>query len=296
MNIDGMAITYYLDEIESIDGKVLAIPKIEEKTINTTETTRIQLPPIEIIEVEYKLSPEVKDYIKAEIIMLWQFYRNQFDFEYPQDSAIKVRIFGNLDTFEEHQISLRGKVLSRAGVFWHKTKEVAVWKNKNQGTMIDMIIHEVSHFLLYLQYNKFPKWISEGLSVFFEGMRISKDNIEIGWFREEDAWCKHKVKYEKDFDIRNYFNMSGKEWDIVNETSGYRAYDVAGFIIRFFMTTASRRDILKNIINYIKDNPDTWQGSVYAINFYYPGGFQQFDKDWRTWVIEPRENIYLSIK
>ena len=177
MNIDGMAITYYLDEIESIDGKVLAIPKIEEKTINTTETTRIQLPPIEIIEVEYKLSPEVKDYIKAEIIMLWQFYRNQFDFEYPQDSAIKVRIFGNLDTFEEYQISLRGKVLSRAGVFWHKTKEVAVWKNKNQGTMIDMIIHEVSHFLLYLQYNKFPKWISEGLSVFFEGMRISKDNI-----------------------------------------------------------------------------------------------------------------------
>jgi hypothetical protein len=90
--------------------------------------------------------------------------------------------------------------------------------------------------------------------------------------------------------------MCDKRWDMINETSGARAYDVANYIIRFFMSTPSRREILKNILNYIKDNPDTWQSSVQAINLYYPEGIEQFDKDWRAWVIEPRKNISLSIE
>jgi hypothetical protein len=158
------------------------------------------------------------------------------------------------------------------------------------------VVHEMSHRFLHEQVNNFPGWLDEGLASFFEGLTFKDNQAVFSLSREADAFCRHKAKYETDFDITSYFNMSSVEWDNTIKSKGFVTYYIPCSVVYFLMSTDNRRQVLKEILHYLRQDDNSWQASITAFNLYYPGGINQFARDWKLWVQQKHEPITLPFR
>ena len=288
-------ITYYLDEVASIDGKPVAsaVAPLTQETSDAGRLAEKRVVPVILKAENYEITPRLKEETSLAVNIVYSLYREWFGFEYPDDFEVKVRIFDSLDLFERFQMKRYGKIISHTGVYMPDLKECLVWKNTDKSSMLSLILHETNHALFDAQVSELPKWIDEGASEFFSALYVDKGALGVTWVHDWDAWCKYKVRYEKQFDIRKYLVMSEQEWADANASSGGRAYDIAWSMAAFMMSSPQRRDILKNMFSFFNEYPHEARRSIMALEKYYRGGVDQFDKDWRAWVLEPRKDLIL---
>jgi hypothetical protein len=253
-------------------------------------------PRIEVIAEDFKLDTESSTKIKKGVNFLYNFYETKFAYEFSPSLVVRIRVFEDINAYKKYiRKASPGTTGSNIGLYIHSMKEAVVWKNKNEDQFLSTLFHETSHLLLRSNAENCPKWINEGLSEYFENMDVSGKEVQIKPQLVKDEKVKKWLSSEKMPDLQSYLAKYNEEWDKENNLSD-QPRALAWSMVYFLMSDAKGQMFIKDCLHYFyKKQPDKF-ASVRAIDSYYPGQRQKFEKDWKSWIPTERQNQVLVIE
>lgn len=77
VDVSGMSVTYYIDEIETIDNKPVVPGKDVAPVVKKVDAPKLT---IEIRKEAYYLEPQIEEAIKAGISIIYETYQKEFGF------------------------------------------------------------------------------------------------------------------------------------------------------------------------------------------------------------------------
>jgi hypothetical protein len=120
---------------------------------------------VEIIQPDSSVSPEVRDYLVRGIGFMYKFYITKFDYAFPKDLTVKIRVYRDLDDYKAYTSQVASSpISSHIGLYIHRLQEIVVWQGPDPDRFTKTVFHETSHLLLRSQTHYCPRWLNEGLS------------------------------------------------------------------------------------------------------------------------------------
>lgn len=204
VDFDGIALTYYIEDIDCIDDESVAYVSKEGKALRTVGVNGQRRLAVEIITEGCSLSPSPIQKIERGVGFLYHFFTTEFGFEYPANFKLKVRIFGDFKSFRDYQEKVLSRIISEVGFYSFELREVAAWIMEDEEELVRILLHEISHLFLHGQIGVSQAWIDEGLAEYFEKMRITDDGVEITLDDYSDNRCRLLVYNNAMMSVETY--------------------------------------------------------------------------------------------
>jgi hypothetical protein len=98
------------------------LPAVFASPALTKDTTH--LPAVRFIVAGPALSPQVEEYLLKGIHFMYKFYITQFDYAFPQDMNIVIRVFGNYDAYKAYTGHVTTSPINKhIGLYVYKTRK-----------------------------------------------------------------------------------------------------------------------------------------------------------------------------
>lgn len=217
-----------------------------------------------------KVSQAEEEIMLRGAIYISDFYRIA---NFPIDIRdIRIRVFDSFEEYKKYQEN-NSSAKSDNGYYSSSNKELVLCKNKK---FIKTFFHELNHYLLRSRISSPPKWINEGLSEYFEGLRLTSQGIvsvhlqnnKINRIKE---WLKGDIYNE----LRGIISATNDQWSKQSFGPDYRSPSFSYAIIVFILS----RENGKEMIGTILKNLLIGKSSREAVSLSYPGGFDKFESD-----------------
>jgi hypothetical protein len=179
VDFDGASLTYYIEDIDSIDDESVAYVSKEGKALRTVGVNGQRRLTVEIITESRSLSQPLYKDIERGVRFLYHFFTSEFGFEYPANFKLKVRIFGDFKNFRDYQEKVLSRIISEVGFYSFELRGAASWIMEDEEELLRILLHEISHLFLFGQIGVVQAWIDEGLAEYFDEMRITEALVEI---------------------------------------------------------------------------------------------------------------------
>jgi hypothetical protein len=228
------------------------------------------------ITEDMPVSPQQKQQIIKYIQQMYQKYVQWFGWPATASRPIKIRLFKNIDKFEQHSKSIgkNSKLGFRHGYY---NGECVVWGDSVESTM-ETILHEASHHITNLRRKGIPTWLDEGLA-----MHLGSYNNQVLIGREPFAASVIPMKLREGSlgHISEYLNLSNSNFhqlDTQNRRVELSYYLASWSIVNFLVNTPKGRSALRTSINLAN------QGTPFteALAQSYGGGLEKLNNDWRA--------------
>lgn len=253
-------------------------------------------PAVEVIYQDCKRNEEDHKKILKGINFLYNFYETKFAYNFSPELVVKIRIFENYEAYKKYIRKVSPSTTgSNVGLYIHKLREAIVWKNKDEDSFFNTVFHETSHLLLRSSIDNCPKWINEGLSEYFEYLDITQDEVQIRPQLVKDFKIKKWISTQKTPDLYAYLTKYNEDWDKENNISDEPRV-MAWSLVYFLMSDQQGQAFIKDCLQYFAKKQTDKYASVRALDSYYPGKHDKFEKKWLSWIPEQRTNHILTIE
>lgn len=159
-------------------------------------------------------------------------------------------------------------------------KAIILGREKGRERSLAIIYHELSHHFVRQILGKFPpSWLNEGLSEYFEHCTVTKKGLR-HTFTDYEQGRIRTMYMLGEVDLPTFINSGHGKFMKQQATDEQYSYILAHALVTFWIETVPR-DILKKLIASLqnKDDPSTVSERIDKV---YPGGFQQFEKDFEA--------------
>ena len=164
---------------------------------------------------------------------------------------------------------------------------------KETKSMVAMVFHEANHLILGHQIPWAPKWVSEGLSEYFEGLNVFGKNRRVHLHKNRHKWCKYWLKNGFPIKLNEYVSLNYDQWMAFNNRDSNAAYGIGYSLVYFMMSNSKTEVILKELLWEFKKHGQN-ANSIETVNKHFPGGFKKFEKMWLRWL--PRARKYRPLR
>ena len=241
----------------------------------------------------YELTTPIENAILFGVGKILDTYKNTFGFPYPDDFKVKVTIISSKEEFEDYQKKHVGKVISQTGYYSGAERETVVWKNESTKEMLAVLFHEASHMILSRQIPWVPMWLSEGLAEYFEGLNVIGEKKRVNLQENRHSWIKAWAQERFPIEIDTYIDLTHDQWQEFFKKEPNASYTIGYSLVYYMMSSSRTQQILKRVLWQIQMfGPQA--DSAQTIEDYYPGGFERFEKHWRSWI--PRARKYRALR
>ena len=250
--------------------------------------------------LDYELSKSVENAIVFGASRIFDTYKDSFGFSYSNNFKMKVFIIRDQTEFLNYQRTHGLGINSEIGYFYFErygdkieNGKVVVWGNESTEKMISTLFHEMSHFMLGYSVPWVPRWLNEGIAVYFGGLNVLGDNKRIYLSKNRDLWCKYWAKNGFPITLQGYVSLNSDEWKSFNAKDGNAAYTIGYSFVYFLMSRSETEVILKELLwDFKRHGKDA--NSIEVIDNNYRGGFKRLEKNWRNWI--PRAKPYRPLR
>ncbi len=209
-----------------------------------------------------------KDSLKVVRVIRYEsdFYRQ---FGVIDSIQIKLHLFENQNTYRTFLIKngYGAEILLSNGLYSGKTKELLVPKTD---LYLQVIFHEISHYIFHLVMTQYPGWLNEGLAKYFENTRLKKDEC-LHVLNDSDVKYVKSMLAMNEIDLKKILSLKGK--DIAHKSLTHEGFvHKVGYCIVYLLNNGYS-EVFKQIVVKINSGID----SSVAIDTTFPGGFQQFE-------------------
>ena len=237
---------------------------------------------ITIKTYDYKIDEKTKRDLEFGLANIFTFFHYRFRIGYRLPLHMKVNIFKTGEQFDRFigQPGLSSRV---AGLYMFNTKEVSVHWTKPREQMISTTIHETSHRVLgeAIKSSIAPMWLNEGLAEYFAQARASGNSVVIKPDTSAESFLRAAMKNNALPPLRQHLNTPRVAWQSGDPRMNY---SLAWSLVSFLMSTNSGKGILKKILYELAyERPNTYDSAA-AINKYYKGGLEYFERDWKKYI------------
>lgn len=260
----------------------------------------------------YELSKPVEAGICFGVECILETYTDTFGLEFPEGFKVTLIIFDDRDKYNQYFKDKFGTDAIADGYFSLGDNECVVWKNTDVKQMLNVLFHETQHLLMSHHYPNCPMWLNEGLSQYFQGLNVIGKKKRIYVTNDCKQWNVHWLKRGFPVEPKKYVNLDYDQWNELRSTDVTAAYSIGYSMTFFLMEGSHNRKVLKNIVLECQKDYETEdeiierRGKKYlrkkvlskpsteVLGEFYPGGYDEFEKDWRRWI--PRSRSYHPVR
>lgn len=262
------------------------------------------LPAIRFITRGPALKAATKKYLTRGIHFMYKFYITQFGYAFPEDLTVVIRVFGDNRAYKAYTSHVTtSPISSHVGLYIYDTQEIVVWKGANTALFKQIVFHEVSHLLLRSRSRFCPRWLSEGLSEYFEGLDLSAAVPVVHPQRRKDKRLKQLLKAGKLPALGAYLARTDQQWSQRDNTSPMPR-TLAWSLVYFLMDSEQGRRRLREWLAYYQRRPDAPARLVSLVNILPgPGSVAppgpemvlKLEKRWHWWLVQPKNRHLLEM-
>lgn len=191
---------------------------------------------------------------------------------------VSLNIYTDYASFLLYQKEQMGRTLIHSKAFYSsKNKEAVVCKDKNEERFLESCYHELSHFFVNTYFKSIPVWANEGLAVYFENVNISNKGIKHRKVNRYRTRVKTMID-TRDIDLKDFVTWTGKKFTEVSFSHDSYGYALGYSMILFLME--KDKDFVVKLLQQLNDK----KSSAEAIDSFYEGGFDAFEKDFLSYI------------
>jgi len=168
--------------------------------------------------------------------------------------------------------------VSRYGYF--RQRDNVMLMNVSTGT--GTLVHELVHALIKPDFADVPSWLNEGLGSLFEQCTLADNDI-----RGLENWrlpaLQRAIRQNK---LRPLSEMIADD-DFYNAERTGMNYAQARYLLMYLQEKGKLRDFYRH---FLDDHDDDSTGLKHLEEITAPQSLEQFEKDWRAWVLTLRFN------
>lgn len=236
------------------------------------------------VKIEYAGDPlpdkdrrNIEEFISYEV----NFYTQ---FGLPDTLTLQLHVFEDRKKAMEYLESVNIHLslpFKASGIYSPKLqKAIILGREKGRERSLAIIYHELSHhFVRQILGNFPPSWLNEGLSEYFEHCKATKKGLR-HTFTEYEQGRIRTMYMLGEVDLPTFLNSGHGKFMKRQATDEQYSYILAHALVTFWIETVPR-DILKSLVASLQNKNDLSTVSE-QIDCIYPGGFQQFEKDFEA--------------
>ncbi|HEX8529379.1 MAG TPA: DUF1570 domain-containing protein [Cytophagales bacterium] len=274
----------------------LSLPDFFGNTELTRDTTR--LPRVEIIQPDSSVSPEVRDYLVRGIGFMYKFYITKFDYAFPKDLTVKIRVYRDLDDYKAYTSQVASSpIASHIGLYIHRLQEIVVWQGPDSARFTKTVFHETSHLLLRSQTHYCPRWLNEGLSEYFEELDLTGAAPVVHSQPAKDKRMKKRLPEGHLPTLESYLTQTNRQWSREDNHSD-APRTLAWSLVYYLMDSPKGQLVIKDMLDYYRTQPVDPAQSLRVVNtfaeldsFAFPRAETavSFESNWREWLAQERQ-------
>lgn len=247
---------------------------------------------LQIEPIDCYLSPQVLDQIQKGAHFLYGVFHQQFGLEFPASLEFRVKLFARHAAYKEYQRKVSGAD-SDYGFYVPRLNEAVIVFQSNEALMKQIILHEIVHAFINQWHPFIPRWLNEGMAMYFETLQIQNEKVIIQPHAGAAFYLAQEITMNRLTNVRRFLEIS-TEWEEYHKGNVGGPYAYAWSITFFLMSSRERQNYFKYFLTVMKQNQRGKDFSSEAMNVSYPGGIQKFEQDWHAWLMkkpEPHEFI-----
>ena len=201
----------------------------------------------------------------------------------PGQSPLTVRLYADQPAYDR-AVGPESARSEPNGRFSAQTNELITWYRPSPDAMAQTLAGETSRALLRQRYPSAPSWLREGLSRYFELLRVLDDATAVFPDPHLDQALRALRGTDQLLPTARLLALSGPEWQDENQTDE-RAAVQSWSLVYFLLSAKDGAPLLAEILkrSATTTGEDT-AVSASVIDAGYPGGVEMLDREWRDWI------------
>jgi hypothetical protein len=202
-------------------------------------------------------------------------------FEVPVEGpvVVPVRFIPDLQAFRDDLARNVQRPGAWTGYYDPMKKEIVVGGGEDY---LDVLVHEVNHFIVDMVFEEAPVWLNEGLAEYFETSAAESGGLVVRdqphHRRRLAAW----LEQGRQPDLRQLLSPTG--WTSLDHAMDHERLvrALSWSVVDFLMKDPAGRRTLRAVMARLKEHRGLH--SLEAIEHTYPGGAAAFERQWLTHV------------
>jgi len=189
---------------------------------------------------------------------------------------IELVLLGDAEAFDAMKQSLAPELPPVSGFYATASHQAVV---RYDPTMPDLnrytAIHEVAHLVTASQVGPVDRWLSEGLSEYFETLNEHDQGITV----------TPNLRYEAELQpqsLREFLALSDASWR--SQTSAEH-YATAWSLVYFLMDSLRGRVALREVLVRLSSPLHNQLSASELLDLSYPGGLDALEPVWHEWLV-----------
>ena len=192
--------------------------------------------------------------------------------------GLNVKVFDNRWAYQGFADKAIGGVGKWSAGFYHSGINTAAVLHQGRDEFTHQVaLHESTHVIMAGLFGRMPTWFTEGMSEYFEHLKITGQGKTVHPDRQQMALLQNRsLPY-----LGSWFSRVEGWYEDDQRTMNYA---IAWSVVHFLMQKEERRKLLSG---YMKAMGKDLCHSVHAVGYFsqsYPGGIEQMSNDWQSWV------------
>lgn len=237
-------------------------------------------PDIRIETRDYTLPLRLQQRLEVTITRIFNIYRQTLGVATPTDQPFEIMLYGDADAFRAYQREVAPRLENPAGFFNGQTGRITALALPDHDALLRLITHECSHAISAHQGGYVPIWLNEGLAEYFSQLQIYGLTAEIPVASHWLTQLRHTPPGPGA--LRSNVDARPDAWQA--QAGQGRSYALSWSLVWFLMDTAEGRQLIRELLARVADDPRPLVNSSAFIDDHWPGGFVALEQAWLQWL------------
>lgn len=219
---------------------------------------------------EYGFSLNEKERGNIELLAQYEamLYNGIFNTRKNDSLKITINIYKKFSDYKKACAAIGAPMLSREGFFSPALRQVFVYKHPE---FMTTLVHEMSHCFMNYNMGRPPRWLNEGIAVFFESLAVEDGQVSVTTQPARIAAVKRELS-DDNIHLDEFFRLGNEAW--TDKSKMNYMYNVSYSIV--FLIIKTDPGIAGKIIHALKGGA----GSITAIESVF-GSIDNFSMKYR---------------
>ncbi len=198
--------------------------------------------------------------------------------------ALNLTVYKQSEEYESYVETIAPDRTDSLGIYSRKTISASIRYN-NESQAIETSIHESVHAITHALIGATPRWLNEGLAVYFERIGGSLDEPVVSY---NTGWVNEDMSLR--YDSIDFWQLAGMEsvWNNGTKPERLSLYANSWHWIYFFMSSDARVNALQRLIRTERKLPCTVMDESEILELLNTA-IPNFEVDFLRWEESPLE-------
>ena len=229
------------------------------------------------------LSPLFKESLHRDVHAIYEYLTRELTLNHLRQVSLKLKVFSDNQRYQSYLQKHAPSLMGASGFYSAIRNEAVVLEQPESEWTKRIARHEATHVIMAGLYGQTPIWLNEGLAEVFSDYQ----NIALSREFQSPTWRLEELKallIEGQLpDLKRFLTLSPKQW---HASAPSVMYATSWAVSMFAIDNSKAKPFMLAILKHLSQEPCAKINGVQYVEDLYPGGFQAFEQDLLSWLVD----------